>query len=184
MVNKQVEPRGGRAPQRKSGIGIFVPLLVVVILIGGAGLAMLGGKKKPVEQPKGPDLTKPQPFADLPPEEPPKKKTGGSRANFIAQAPEGLENDATWLKAVAIGEEGEALYEAAVKAKNSGDNAVLTEKGREARKKLNEATEMTGAWEEELLAKYGDANSNVRGIKNKRSEWLKMLLWLHKSAAL
>lgn len=178
----QEEPERGRRPQRKSGLNPLIPLLVVVVLVGGGAIAVLGGKPKK-EEPKAEVSTKPKPFSDLAPEAPPSKAKGsGSGRKFVADAPEGLANDATWIKACKIAEEGLAFYEEAVKAKNAEDTVTLNAKGAAAREKLNEAVEMTAAWEEELDAKYGDANPEVRRIITERTRWIKPLDWLLKSA--
>ena len=179
----QEEPERGRRPQRKSGLNPLIPLLLVVVLLGGGAIAVLGGKPKK-EEPKVEVSTKPKPFADLPPEAPPSKaKSSGSGRIFVAEAPEGLANDANWIKASKIAQEGLGLYDEAVAAKNASDTPLLNSKGAASRDKLNEAFEMTAVWEEELLTKYGDANPEVRRIMKTRTEWIDKVRWLHKSIA-
>lgn len=180
--NQEPEEREQRRPQRKSGLNPFIPLLIVVVLLGGGVLAVMsGGKKK--EEPKV-ESTKPVPFSDLPPEEPPKKRaSSGSGRSFVAEAPEGLAKDANWVKALKIAAEGEALFEEATAAKVAGNTTLLNEKGAASRDKLNEAVDLTALWEEELLTKYGDANPEVRRIMSTRSSWIDKLRWLHKSSS-
>ena len=178
------EDKERRTPPKTSPMALFVPLLIVTILVGGGALAVVGGKKKQSQEPKAAPASAPKPFEGLPQEAPPKKKLGGgSGAKFVADAPEGLEAEAQWLKAVAIGDAGQALYQEALEAKSANNTALLNEKSKAARDKLNEAVDMTALWEEELLAKYGDANASVRRIMKVRSSWIESLRWLHKSSA-
>lgn len=179
----QEEPERGRRPQRKSGLNPLIPLLIVVVLAGGGAIAVLGGKAKK-EEPKVEASTKPKPFADLAPEAPPSKaKSSGSGRIFVAEAPEGLAKDTNWITACKIADEGLALYDEAIAAKNAQNTPLLNSKGAASRDKLNEAFEMTALWEEELLTKYGDANPEVRRIMKTRTDWIEKVRWLHKSIA-
>jgi hypothetical protein len=177
------EDQPQRRQPRKSGMGWFLPAVIATVLFGGAAVAILRGKKEPKVEKPVEASTKPKPFADLPREEPPKRGGAGSKTTFVAEAPEGLASDATWQKAVKIGAEGEALFEETTEAKATSNVALMNEKGRAARDKLDEAFTMTAEWEEELLAKYGDANAEVRRIMRTRSGWSDKLRWLHKSIA-
>ncbi len=172
-----------RRPVRKSGMGMMVPLTIAAVIVCGVGLSMMGKSEK-ADAATQPVSDKPKPFADLPPEAPPQRgvSTGNGRT-MVAKAPEGLANDPTWQKAVKLAAEGEALYDEAITAKNAQDTAKLNEKGRAARDKLDEAFTMTAVWEEELMEKYGDANSEVRRIISIRSGWIDKVRWLHKSVA-
>jgi hypothetical protein len=172
-----------RHPARKSGIGWFLPAVIATVLFGGAAVAILKGKKQPKAEAPVEVAGKPKPFADLPPEKPPVRGGSGSRSTFVAEAPEGLASDANWQKAVKLAAEGEALFEEATEAKALGNTALLNEKGKAAREKLDDAFTMTAEWEEELLEKYGDANAEVRRIVRTRSGWADKLRWLHKSTA-
>ena len=178
------EPQEGRRrPAKKSGMGPFIPFVVAVVVLGGAMVAIMTGRKNK-EAPPVETVKKSAPFADLPPEEPPAKKgSGSSGRTFVADAPDGLANNETWQKAVRLASEGEALFDEALAAKAESNTALLNEKGRAARDKLTEAVELTAAWEEELLEKYGDANTEVRRIMKVRSGWIDKMRWLHKSVA-
>ena len=183
---KQEEPERGRRAAPKRGINPLIPLVVVVVILGGGVMAVVAGSgKKPVEAPKPVASNKPKPFDDLPPEQPPSKKAGSSSSGrtFIAAAPDGLESDANWQKAILIANEGSKLYDEAVAAKTDGNTALLNQKGAAARTKLNDAFDMTAMWEEELFTKYGDANPEVRRIVKTRTEWMDKVRWLHKSIA-
>jgi hypothetical protein len=172
-----------RRPVRKSGMSPMVPVLIGAVVVMGIGLSFLGKSEK-AEAAAQQDSGKPKPFADLPPEAPPERgASGSSKYTMIAKAPEGLMSDANWLKAVEIATEGTALVDEAKAAMVAQDRAKLNEKGKLARDKLNEAVDMTAAWEEELLAKYGDANAEIRRIAKVRSGWIENVIWLHKSIA-
>lgn len=182
---KQEEPERGRRAAPKRGMNPLIPLVVVVVILGGGVMAVVAGSgKKPAEAPKPVASNKPKPFDDLPPEQPPSKKAGSSSGRtFIADAPDGLESDANWQKAILIANEGAKLYDEAVAAKTGGNTALLNQKGAAARTKLNDAFDMTAMWEEELFTKYGDANPEVRRIVKTRTEWMDKVRWLHKSIA-
>ncbi len=184
-ADKQQESERGRRAAPKRGMSPLIPLaVVIVILVGGAIAVATGTDKKAKEAPAPVASNKPKPFDDLPAEQPPSKKAGSSGGRtFIAEAPEGLEADANWLKAIAIANEGAKLYDEAVAAKTQGNTALLNQKGAAARTKLNDAFDMTAVWEEELFEKYGDANPSVRRIVKTRTEWMDKVRWLHKSIA-
>ncbi|MBM3989852.1 MAG: hypothetical protein FJ298_02480 [Planctomycetes bacterium] len=184
--HKQEEPERGRRAAPKRGMSPLIPLVVVIVILGGGVMAVVAGSgKQPEQAPQPAASKKPKPFDDLPPELPPSKKAGssGNGRSFIADAPDGLEKDANWQKAILIANEGAKLYDEAVAAKTAGDTALLNHKGAAARTKLNDAFDMTAMWEEELFTKYGDANPEVRRIVKTRSDWMDKVRWLHKSIA-
>ena len=164
----------------------MIGALVVVILGGGAVVAVLS--KKGLLQPAAAveQTAKPKPFADLPPETPPPRKGGApvpGRAFGLAAAPQDLVEHPDWQKAVGLAAQADALYDQAVAAMNADDRETLNAMGNEAKKKYNEAAEMTAVWEEELFAKYGEADPQVREIKRERSRWFNRLDWLLKSTS-
>jgi hypothetical protein len=184
MVDRDLKAeRGGRRPVKKSGPGIVVPVLIVVVLGGAGAIAMLGGNKAKKAPEAAPVAAKDKPFADLPREEPPAPRRAGSSSEALADAPEGLAADADWQKALAIAATGEALYDEAVAAKSQGETTLANEKGNAAKDKLNEAIEMSALWEDDIVAKYGDTDPQVRAVMRTRSGWFKKLDWLLKSTS-
>ncbi len=179
--------KNDRRQAKRPGMGMYIPILLAAVIVCGIGLAMITDQQKKSENPVVEAAPpKADPFADVPEEAPPQRAGGGggSKYTFVSQAPDGLANDANWKAALVIGTEGEKLYDEAKKAHAANDRALLNEKGRQARDKLVSAVEMTAAWEEELLEKYGDGNLQVREIVAIRSRWVKGMIWLHKTAAL
>lgn len=181
--NAREGSQGGRRPARSTNMAMYVPILLAAVIVAGIGLAILADKQ-PEEKPVVASAPKRDPFADVPPEAPPTKTGGSSKYTFVSKAPDGLTNDENWKAATKIAAEGELLFQEATQAKAAGDVPLLNSKGREARDKLTTAVEMTAAWEEELLEKYGDGNLQVREIMKVRTGWIDKMRWLHKSAAL
>jgi hypothetical protein len=178
--------KNDRRAARKPGMGMYIPILLAAVIVCGIGLAMITDQQKKEEKPVAAAAPKKDPFADVPAEAPPQRAGGGggSQYTFVSQAPDGLANDENWKAALVIGAEGERLCDEAKKAHAANDRALLNDKGRQAREKLTTAVEMTAAWEEELLEKYGDGNLQVREIMAIRSRWIGGQRWLHKTAAL
>jgi hypothetical protein len=179
--------KNDRRQAKRPGMGMYIPILLAAVIVCGIGLAMITDQQKKAEPPVAAAAPKKaDPFADVPPEAPPKRAGGGSgsKYTFVSQAPDGLANNETWKAALVIGAEGEKLYEEAKKAHAANDRTLLNDKGRQAREKLVSAVEMTAAWEEELLEKYGDGNLQVREIVAVRSRWVKGMIWLHKTVSL
>ena len=181
------EERPSRRRPVKSGPSpVLIGALVVVILGGGAVVAVLS--KKGLLQPEATaaQTEKPKPFADLPPETPPPRRgeaEGPRRAFGLETAPADLVQHPAWQEAIALAVQADAFYDQAVAAMNAGDRETLNAMGNEAKKKYNQAAELTAEWEEELFAKYGEDDPQVREIKSERSRWFKRLDWLLKSTS-
>ena len=171
-------------PKRQAPIPPYALVLLLVVVLGGAFLALKLPPKEPPPAP--PQASKPKPFSDMPPEKPPPPRSGsgtyGNTTTILAPAPADLESFPAWQQAKRLGTEGEALYREAREAKDRGDTATLNAKGRAAKEKLNEAVELTGAWEDEIVAKYGDGEPAVREIVRTRSHWMSILDWLLKGS--
>ena len=176
-----LEQAHGGASARSGSSHSLVPGLIAVVLIGAAvAVGMLNRPESSASEEQQAEVVKgPAPFSDMPPEEPPKPRAGSGRP----AAPEGLAEQTLWVDAVAIADQGEELFQLARKAKAAGEHTKANKEGRAAREKFNEAVEMTAAWEEELLEKYGDRDPQVRAIKHKRTRWFTRLDWLLKSIA-
>ena len=159
--------------------------IVIAILGGGIVLAML---KKP-EAAKSAQSAKQssaadKPFSDLGPDRFAHKASTESAtpAPFSAASPLDLEHNETWMKALALAEEGEALWQEVTDAKAENDRTTLNEKGRQAKDKFDAAFSSTALLEEQLLEKHGDSNPSVRQMVKTRSVWVKRLDWLLKNS--
>ena len=172
-----------RAPAgRGTTRAIWLGLLVVLIVGGGTALSLLK-KRETQEQDAAPAVpAKPRPFADLPPETPPGRRSGAATGvPFGAEA--GLLADPVWQRAVELATAGEALYQEAVDAKARRDVPTLNAKGNEAKRKLDEALVSTAQLEEDLIAQRGETDPVVRDVQRVRNRWFDCVRWLHKSTA-
>ena len=70
-----------------------------------------------------------------------------------------------------------------MQAKRGGRMESMNEKGRRARKKYDQALELTASWEEDLIEEHGDSDPGVREIMRTRDQWFDRVHWLHKSVA-
>jgi len=161
---------------------------MIVILGGGAVLAMLKNRERHAPSATPTRSDKPRPFADMPPETPPGQSSpaqsptaGGSSQPF--GSPESLLSDPVWQRAVELAAEGEALYQEAVEAKTKRDVPTLNAKGNEAKRKLDEALESTAQLEEDLIAERGETDPLVRDVQRARNVWFDRVRWLHKSTS-
>lgn len=177
--------------KKKPNTVAWFGILALAILAGGAVLANLTKKEKDAERDaaaaRAAQDSAAKPFADMPAETPPAKSGGGG---FDASKPFGgldagnlgsPEAAAVWLAAVALAEDGEAQYQAAVAAKTAGDVEALNQAGAAAKAKFNEATEATALLETELIAERGESDPTVRALMKARSTWFARLDWLLKS---
>lgn len=182
--------KGAQSVQKKkSNSVVWFGLLAVAVLGGGAVVATLVKKDEEAKDASAAEQAAAdadQPFADLPPEQPPSKSGGG----LDASAPFGsldasnlgsAEAAETWSAAEALAAEAEEHYQAAVAAKTSGDVEALNEAGAAAKAKFNEALEATAQLETDLEAALGDTDATVRALKGVRSTWFGRLDWLLKS---
>jgi hypothetical protein len=169
-----------RRPARpRSTAPLVVPGLLATVLVGVAVVVGILNRREPAPQAAPPE-ERPRPFADLPPDVPPSRRGNGA-APALELAPSGLKADPVWVAAVALAREGEGYFDEARTAKNAGQHALANEKGNLARAKFDQAVESTAVFEEELLAKYGDRDPQVRDIKRERTRWFERLDWLLKS---
>jgi len=177
-------PSRRRPPARKGPTSaIWLGLLAVVILGGGTTLAILK-KQQSQAATTSPEDAGPQPFADMPPETAPTRRSpGAGDASQPFSAPASLLSDPVWQRAVELATEGEALYQEAVAAKTEGDVETLNAKGNQAKAKLDEALESTAQLEEDLIAKRGDTDLLVRKVQATRNTWFDRVRWLHKSTS-
>lgn len=174
-------------PTKKPASVAWFGIVALVILAGGAAVAMLTKQDKQSEaaSQKAQDPAK-QPFADLPAETPPPRSGGGADQPFgglDAGNLGGAEAAATWAAAEKLAAEAETHYLAAVDAKAAGDVPTTNEQGAAAKAKFNEALESTALLEEQLIAKLGDSDPTVRALQSVRSTWFARLDWLLKSTA-
>jgi len=176
------QERSRSRPPPKSSVTMLLPGLIAVVLIGGAIAVGVLNRKEPPPAQETSAAERPKPFADLPPDVPPNRR-GKDWEPPKLTAPSGLAATPVWVEAQAIAAEAEQLFEATREAKLAGDHALANEKGREARKRFNQAAEMTAEWEEELFETYGENEPTVREIKRTRSRWFERLDWLLKSIA-
>lgn len=177
--------RRRRPPARKGPTSaLWLAILAVVILGGGAALAILNKQQSQAASTTSTESETSGPFSDMPPEKPPAQRSPGSGDSSGPFAdPASLLSDAVWQKAVALAQDGEALYQEAVAAKTKGDVETLNEKGREAKAKLDEALESTAQLEEDLIASRGDTDLLVRQVQRTRNTWFDRVRWLHKSTS-
>jgi hypothetical protein len=179
MATARRRPPARRGPTSVAWLGI----LAVVILGGGATLAMLKKQQGQAQTAPPGDAGKSRPFADMPPETPPARSSGGGESAQPFGSPAALLSDPVWQRAVELAEQGEALYQQAVEAKTKGDVPTLNARGNEAKRKLDEALETTAQLEEDLIAERGETDSLVRNVQRVRNRWFDRVRWLHKSTS-
>lgn len=112
-----------------------------------------------------------EPFADLP------RRAGAEAADapFVDSRADEAE---LWQRALAVAAEAETFFEVATEAKRAGDRAALNANGREARERFNRALDDTVAFEQEVLAVYGERDASVARIVRTRAVWFDRLRWL------
>ena len=126
---------------------------------------------------------KTDPFADIPEELPPTVGSGGkSQTNPFGGIGE-LADDPIWKQAKDLAWKAEGLMADAKAAKAKGDHAAFNEKGKAAKAAYDEALELTAEWEEEMVEKLGENDSNVRAMMKTRNKWFDMLRVLHKTTS-
>jgi hypothetical protein len=170
--------RERRPVRSKSTAPLVIPGLLATVIIGTAVVVGVLNRQAP-QAVETPQEERKKPFADLPPDVPPSRRGGGSPS--LELAPSGLKAEPVWVAAVALAREGEAFFQETKTAKNAGQHALANEKGNLAREKFDQAVESTATFEEELLAKYGARDAQVRDIKRERTRWFERLDWLLKS---
>ncbi len=182
----QEEPEGGRRPRPGAGskpTASMLPLLALGVLLAvaiAAARMYSGGQGdgEPTQEPQGH-----VPFASVPDEAPPTRATGGrtTRAATTDRAPAGLEAEAVWTRALARAAEGDEALTRAKTAREQGDSTAAQSANRAARDAYDEALTDTAAWFEDLLARYGDTDRQVRQISRTRDGWFQVLTALHKT---
>lgn len=123
---------------------------------GGADSSGSGGAAAPADA--GSD-----PFADLDPVEAPKTYERDT-------APAGLLENPDYVRAVALAEDGIALVNEALEARDAGDEDAYKAKANEGRDKIFEAKALTTDWLMELQDKY-PKDRQVRKIETSRRSW-------------
>ena len=170
----------------KSNAPLYGVVLALVILGGGAWVATVGARAREAAEARVAEVARksagPKPFAEMEPERPAFEQRG-KPGKVIAKAPADLVKEPIWTEAVALGELGDSAYRYTIAAKRKGDRTEQNERGNEAKQHYNEALEKTAAWEEELIARYGDGEPTVREITRTRSRWFEALDWLLKNTS-
>ena len=157
--------------------------VVAVLAIGGAGY--LNRDRAAKAAPSAGDVPEDpyaaSPFADIPPEEGPKRMSpgGGPARKITSNSPAGLLAEPIWTGAFAKATAAFALSDEAEAAKASGDNETFLAKAVQAKKQMDVAIIETADWELDLQAKYGDDDSQVRKIGRERDKWFKLLRKYH-----
>jgi hypothetical protein len=184
---KEEEGEEGRPRRRPTkSAPPLLPIFALLVVIGGAiVLARMAAKDQKPEEPPPEKVTAEAIFGDLPVEEPPVPASGGGRADRGTKnrAPSGLADTEVWIEALRTADEAAALLAVASKAKTAGDHATWNTKGKQAKELSDQALESTALWEEELMAKYGDADRQVRQIMSIRSKWFEKLAALSKTTS-
>jgi hypothetical protein len=174
-----------RRPPARSGPTslLWLGILVLVILGGGAILAVLKKREASAQAAGAETPAAEKPFADLPPEEPPPRRAGSADTPEPFGSPESLLSDPVWQRAVELAGQGEEHYRAALDAKTRGDVPTLNARGNQAKKAFDEALESTAQLEEELIAARGETDPLVRDVMRTRNGWFDRVRWLHKSTS-
>ena len=126
-----------------------------------------------------------QPFADLAREARPESSDGSTAPEgpFAGAKSAAKFSGSAWRKALGLVEEADELYEDCLSEKRAGRMKSMNDKGRLARRKYDQALELTAAWEESLVEEHGDSDPGVREIMRTRNQWFDRVRWLHKSVA-
>ncbi len=168
-------------PEKKS-VNPTIPIVLMIATLGVTIYVLTRDKDTPPPPKKAEapvvEEEKTNPFADLPKDKPAVEKTEpGITVNgkTYPPAPAHLAEDPSWKKAVALGNEADALMTESQKAASDGERA---DKEKAAAKKYEDAIEMSGDWEQSLIDKYSDHDLQVKAIVGIRS------LWLQRSIAL
>jgi hypothetical protein len=173
-------PSNGRSrgkSQRGPNPAVVPSLIALALIVVAVIAAVLTRKDK---QPDDAAAPKPKPFADMPPEVPPPPKQNKPGSN-LPMAPDSILSEPVWIEAKALAADARTLYDAAVAARTAGDITLAAAKGSEARKKYEQAAELTAEWEESVLAQYNEYDPKVSGIKDERTDWFNKMQWLKKS---
>lgn len=177
------EPAAGRRPRSSAAGPPIFPLLGLVALIAVA--IVFARMYSAGERASEPSSQAPAhvPFGDLPEEKPPTRTAGGgtARAATTQRAPEGLEADPIWQRALALGAKGDEALARSNAARQSGESALSQAASREARDAYDEALTQSAAWLEDLLGRYGDTDRQVRQISRVRDGWFRNLTALRRT---
>jgi len=164
-----MSPRQRSEPQ---GISMAPVAIIVVLIAAIAGFLALNSSAKETEggddaagsggaaAPADPGS---DPFADMDPVEAPKTYEHDT-------APAGLLENADYVRAMALAEDGIALVDEAIAAREAGDEDTYKAKARAGRDKIFEAKALTTDWLMELQDKY-PKDRQVRRIETSRRDW-------------
>ena len=179
MARRPPPPPSSGIPPQFVAIGVLLVAAAVVIYIVSV--------MKPPEK-EEPPVVEVDPFAGLPPDEPPPgksaspfKKTKGSSAASPFGGLASIRNDPIWIEAQELAERGLALADEAGRALAAGDHATKKEKGKEAKKLYEKAVDMTRDWEQEKGLELGFDSPDYRQIQRARNRWIKQLVALKKT---
>ncbi len=176
MARRPPPPPSGIPPQ-------FVA--IGVLLVAAAVVIYIVSIMKPPEK-EEPPVEKVDPFAGLPPDEPPPGK-GGSPFDKPAKksSPFGdlatVRDDPVWVEATELADRAYELADEAGKALADGDHAAKKAKGKEAKELFEKAVEMTRDWEQEKGKELGFDSPDYKQIQRARSRWIKQLVALKKT---
>lgn len=148
-------------------------LIAIVAIVAVVGFLAVSSKGKDdttepeVEGIEGTPMGEGDPFAHVGDVAPPPPRTTND-------APPGLLEDATYQRALVLAQDGIALVDAAIEARNGGDEETYLEKARAGRDKLFEAKESTTDWLMDLQDKF-PKDRQVKQIEQSRRSWDKAL---------
>ncbi|MDP6762705.1 MAG: hypothetical protein QF860_07565 [Planctomycetota bacterium] len=172
-------PAGRRGRPRSGGPPIAPIAGLGVLILGAILFARLLPDSAATDDGAPPEPAH-RPFSSVAEEAPP--APGGGGARLYDRAPSDLAaSHAPWLEAQEIAREADGLFAQAQQAKQADDHAGFSAKGKAAKETYDRAFEMTAAWEEGLLASYGDRDRQVREIVRERNRWIDRVRVLHKT---
>lgn len=160
-----------------------------LVMIFALGAVFILSKLRPPDSAAAP-AEQADPFADLPEELPPGVKPPRPSQPSTADAPAGaspfgglnpVRDEAAWKQALELGGEGLDLADEAASARTAGDLGRFKDRGQQAKAKLQEALDLSREWEQGLVERYGEKNSEARSVQRVRGVWLKRLVALKKT---
>jgi hypothetical protein len=92
-----------------------------------------------------------------------------------------VKDETAWKQALVLGGEGLDLAEEAASARTDGDLARFKDSGQQAKAKLVQALDLSREWEQLLIERYGEKNSEARSVQRVRGVWRKRLVALKKT---
>lgn len=151
-------------------IACFVALILALGVGGWAASSKKAAAEK--EGATGPPAPAADPFAGLPPEEPPPSPEGRRRVRESNRAPAGLLEDPRWVGALQIAQEAYALRDLAEDAKASDDFAAFASRAVAAREAFGRALDASRGFEDGIIDQYGENDRQVKQVARERNKWL------------